>query len=245
MTIALIQTLKEYGLTQLEACIYAFLLKYWPCTIDTITKQFNKTWQEIIIVLHTMMQQWCLEKKWEYEYGATSIESLIQSTKIMCRNFKNTLPCFQEITQKYNNIPRIRHYQWLSWLKKYYDQQLLEEKDVFAFLWTTELHPALSHYLYDEYVPKRVAKWVYLRAIVWPEKANEFYLWLDKKSLRETIMINHPLLHIASGVNLFWDDNVWFALFGKNEMSATIIQSKKLYKTLKSIFDLLWSEYHK
>lgn len=241
MTFPLIQTLQEYWFNNKEAVLYAFVLNHWASSLEEITTKFSMTRQEVLIHINKMIQYRYIVKTEAQKYTATPINKLINSNKEICRNFTQMLPCFYDIIHKYNNFPKLVHYEWISWLKKYYNQQLTTDDDIFAFLGTQKLHPALISYLYDEYVPKRVAKWIYAKVILSTWESNKRYIEKDKEWLRETRIINNPLLVINSEINLFSKDKVGFALFSKSEMSAIIIQSEQLYTTLKSTFDLLWT----
>jgi len=63
---------------------------------------------------------------------------------------------------------------------------------------------------------------------------------IDKKALKESKIIQDPAFEIESEINLYGPNKVAIALFSGDEMSGFIIHSPKLYKSLMSVFNLLW-----
>jgi hypothetical protein len=101
----------------------------------------------------------------------------------------------------------------------------------------------LKNYLDNEYIPKRVKAKVFAKVIVPYSKDNEEYAKKDKNSLRKTLLVKDKMFNMESEINLYDSGKVFIAMFSKNEMSGLVIESKNLYSSLKTIFDLLWKKY--
>lgn len=63
---------------------------------------------------------------------------------------------------------------------------------------------------------------------------------MQKKRLREKVLIARSLLNIQCGVYLYGKNTVMYNFFSNEEMSAVIIESKQLYTTRRSLFDFFW-----
>ncbi len=239
------ECLKELWYRQEASSYYLFLLQQQKANVTQIASHFHDKVIKTKEILEDMVSLGYIHYIPDEDmYQAVSLQTIISSTQETCKKFELLLPEFEEVIQKYSNTPRIWHYEWISWLMKYYKKQLETNHDVYAFLWTSDAHHLLYEYLEHTHVPERARKGIHAKVIIGPGEKNDQYTWLDKMSLRETIVINHPLLQLASEIDLFWEDKVGFGLFSDEDMSATIIQSKELYTTIKSIFDFLRQEYH-
>ncbi|MEI8091825.1 MAG: hypothetical protein WCG98_06510 [bacterium] len=74
-------------------------------------------------------------------------------------------------------------------------------------------------------------------------KANVLYAQQDKVAHRKTLLVKDAIFNMESEINLYGKDKIFIAMFTKKEMSGIIIESKNLYTSLKTIFQLLRSTY--
>jgi hypothetical protein len=74
-------------------------------------------------------------------------------------------------------------------------------------------------------------------------KDNVEYAKKDKGSFRKTLLIKDKIFNMESEINLYNNGKIFIAMFSKNEMSGLVIESKNLYSSLKTIFDLLRKKY--
>lgn len=63
--------------------------------------------------------------------------------------------------------------------------------------------------------------------------------------LRETRMIYSELLTLENEIDLYWPDKVAFVMYSGDEMSWVIVHSKKLYTTLRWLFNYIWKDAEK
>lgn len=239
--------LKEYGLNENAATVYLTTLQIWSWSAATIARISKIKRVTTYAILQELVRKRVIReitKDGVKVFSAVEPEQILTNKQQECERFEKLLPMFADVRDKYWNKPKVEYLDGLSGLKKYYDKQIQWRANIFAFLSVQHAHKELVDYLYTVHVPQRIEAWIFAHVLVPKLKENEQYVWLDKSSNRETVMIDHPLFNAASEIDLFAWDKVGFAMFAENEMSATIIQSSHLYQTLKSIFDLLWSMYY-
>ncbi len=181
-----------------------------------------------------------ITKEGTKNFSVVEPHHLLWAKKKQFDEFELLLPEFSAISDTFWNRPTTEYYDWLEWLKTYYDKQIEAGEDIYAFLDLWPVNQQLLDYLYTVHVPQRIQKWINAKVIIPKSENNKQYVWLDKESLRETVMVDNPLFTVATEIDLFWEDMVGFAMYSEDEMWATIIQSKKLYKTLKGMFDVFW-----
>jgi hypothetical protein len=119
-------------------------------------------------------------------------------------------------------------------------QDTLRYPDGELLAWVTDkAYPVLSKkYLEEEYLPKRVQKKISVRAVVPDTPEMRQYAGRDAKSLRQTKIAKAQNFSVEVEINLYGGRKI--AVMAFEEKMGLIIESQKLFKTLKSIFELSW-----
>jgi hypothetical protein len=94
------------------------------------------------------------------------------------------------------------------------------------------------NWLEKYYIPKRLEKKIWVRVIAPRVQELENYKERDEKSLRQTRLVDPKEFPAEVEINLYGGRNVGVMAFG--EQMGLVIESQKIYKTLKSIFELNW-----
>lgn len=122
-----------------------------------------------------------------------------------------------------------------------YEDLLSSQESIHAFLGTSSTDEQLLHYLYNDFLPRRVVKWIKACVLVPGDEKSTEYAQYDKQFLKETKIIRNSNFYVTTEINLYWPNKVALALFTSDEMSAIVIHSKQLYESLLSIFTVLWA----
>lgn len=242
----LYHALLDFWLSEKEASIYLTILEIGSWAASTIARITSIKRVTTYAIIQDMKRKWMIKeitKEGTKIFSVVEPQHLLWEKKKKFTEFESLIPEFSAISDTFWNRPTTEYYEWLEWLKKYYDKQIEPWKDIYAFLDLSPINKGLLEYLDHVHVPQRIQKWIHAKVIIPYKEENKEYVWVEKKSLRETIMVEHPLFTMATEIDLFWDDMVGFAMFSKDEMSATIIKSNKLYMSLKSIFNVFWELY--
>lgn len=121
-----------------------------------------------------------------------------------------------------------------------YDDLLTSKTDINSFLGTDSTQKELLDYLYNEFLPHRKENGIYANVLLPASRENQKYVGIDKRWYKTSKTIKHPLFNIEWEINIYGPNKVSIALFDKKELSWLIIQSEKLYTSMKSIFSVLW-----
>jgi hypothetical protein len=113
---------------------------------------------------------------------------------------------------------------------------------LYAFLSDGEINPKLQNYLNHEFVQKRIEKKIHASVIVSNKEKNIEYLQAAKMNKKYTSLkiVEEEILALEGEVVLYGEDSILCALYSTGEMIGYSLQSRQLYKTLKSIFDFIW-----
>jgi hypothetical protein len=88
------------------------------------------------------------------------------------------------------------------------------------------------------FFPKRVAKNIWVRAILPDNEKIRTLTKNDQKILRHSKLIRSPQYKLRVDISLYGKNKV--AILSYEEDLALIIESQKIYDSLKSIFETIW-----
>ena len=98
-------------------------------------------------------------------------------------------------------------------------------------------------FMWKYYVPKRIEKKIWLRAIGENLEVVHQIQSQDAKQLRQTRFHNFKEFPFDVEINLYGKRKIGIMSF--KEQIGLIIESEKIYNTLKSIFELNWKMLEK
>jgi hypothetical protein len=128
-------------------------------------------------------------------------------------------------------------------MKSLYDFLPQSKTDLKAFLGADHIEPAFREYLYNVYLPKRLAKGIWSRAIVSQTDHNQYFANPEHVPQTETIIVPDKLFDLSSELILFDNNKIIIACMSSEEMSGLLIESRNFYVTLEQIFELVWRIY--
>lgn len=83
------------------------------------------------------------------------------------------------LAEKFGNKPKVQFFEGVEWLKMIYEELLTSEVDILSFLGLEFTNKALLEYLYNDFLPRRLAAKIYAKVILsdtWKNK-HMFLNW--------------------------------------------------------------------
>jgi len=134
--------------------------------------------------------------------------------------------------------PRIRFYEGEEGLKEVY-LDTLKYPDQPLWAWVThEVFEVLDKDFTDYYIAKRVSKKILAYVIVPNSPKLKLYIADENKSLRRIKVDPSPTFNVEVEIDLYGNNKIFILAF--KEKIGLIIESQKIFNTLKSIFDSHW-----
>lgn len=151
----------------------------------------------------------------------------------------DALPELLSLANALNKKPRILYYEGAEGIKEVY-RNTLEYPNQELLAWVTE--DAVTRFDLDFlntiYLPKRIEKKIWVRAIVPDVPRMCEYLGPDVASLRTTRVMDPARFPLDVEINLYGGSRVAFMSF--REQTGLIVENASMYRTLKSIFEQQW-----
>lgn len=234
--------LTPYGLTKNQSHLYQVWLQVGMRSVSALARHTGMHRVLCYSTLKELCSQWIcthmdIWKTWYY----TMVPPYILQEKLQNKvtSFSTIIPLLQTPSLHISWAFVAQEYKWIEALKSLYDLVPNSSTDLKLFLWADHIEAEFREYLYNVYLPKRIAKGLHAKAIVPSTAANRRYANTKTVAQTEVLLIPDELFNLNSEIILFDTSKILIACMSPTEMSWLLIQSKNLYSSLEHIFDLL------
>jgi HTH-type transcriptional regulator, sugar sensing transcriptional regulator len=234
--------LEKIGLNQNEAKVYLAALELNESTIQQISKKsgvIRTTVYGVVMQLKERGLISSLTRNKKTLYIAESPTKLKDDLKEKEYFLEKILPELLSVTNALDKKPKIRFFEGIGGLKDIY-LDTLNYPDQELLAWIAEEHIEYfdKEFLYDYYIPERVKRKIWVRAIAPDNPLMARFKEEDEKSLRKTRFVSEESFPFDVEINLYGKNRIGIVAF--EEKIGLIIESQKIYTTLKSIFEMNW-----
>jgi len=242
--ISLHEYLRDLWLSDKYAVIYLCLLEIGQAPVSVIARRAKINRSSVYVHLQEMLQKWYVysfSKKDIAYFSCVDVELIVQMHEHKIHRVKESIPLFSQLSQTFDNKPKMHYYEGFDWLKNLY-QRILDEsttKEIVWFLSQDGMDEKLKDYLYTRFVPERVRRKISVRILLPETLANTHYV-TDAVWLKKIKYMKHNLLeHTPCEINLFGEDKIAIVLYQENSLCAIYLSSSYLYNVLYSFFTVL------
>ncbi len=242
---AMYETLSQLGLTSKEIDVFVKLYSYNTSPASLIAEKTNMSRTHVYELLQSLVEKWvCTRiKKWGTTFfqviSSEQLKNLADQRYHQLQWILDQLQTLQSFSKSWFDV---EYFVGVAGLKSLYNNLLARPWDhLYNFLWTDTMDQDFREYLYESFLPQRLAKEIRVQAILpYSEENKRFAANPKKVPLTKAIMINDPIFDFASEIILYDDRKILISLLSPQEMAGIKIVSEGLYRSLKSIFLMLW-----
>ncbi len=239
----ILNDLQKLGLSGKEAKVYLAVLELGEGNIQQISKKSGVKRTTVYDIIDSLKEKKLLlelAKNKKVVFSAEDprkIEGQLDERK---ETLKKILPELLSITNLLDKKPTIRFYEGDEGIKEVYKDTLnYPDQELLAWVSQEAITGFDVDWLEKYYVPKRREKKIWVRVIApGTEEITNQYKSVDEKSLRKTKIVSAQEFPFEVEINLYGKNRV--AVMSFAEKIGFIIESPKLFRTLKSIFELNW-----
>ena len=239
----ILEKLQKIGLTDREAKIYTSLLELGETNVQKISNKAKIKRTTVYNIINTLKEKGLtstiIRKKRKY-YIASDPRDLGYKLEERKQIINNLMPELLSISNLIDKKPKIKFFEGEEGLKEiYYDTLNYPDKPLWAWV-TSDVWQILDENFRESYLRDRVKKGIWAYVIAPNDKIliND-YKKFDNKYLRITRIENNPTFSIEVEIDLYGGNKIGIMAF--KEKIGIIIESQKLFDTLKSIFDVSWN----
>ncbi len=233
----------KIGLTEKESRIYLAILELGEANIQklAIKAQIKRT--TTYDILESLKQKGFIgttttkKRKLYFAQNPKKLEIDLEEKKSIV---KNIMPELLAITNKIDKKPTIKYFEGMEGIKEIYKDNLnYKEQEMLSWLPEKYDYETLGNeFIFNFYVPKRIEKKIWIRAIAPDNELNRRLQKEDEKSLRKTKLAKFSVMPNVD-INLYGKSKI--SILSYEEKFGLIIESQKIYDTLKGIFEMNWA----
>jgi sugar-specific transcriptional regulator TrmB len=234
--------LEHFGLNSKEATVYLALLELGEGTLADLARKSRVKRTTLYDIARSLKEKGLVSvvrNGGRLRYSAEDPRMFGERLHEQQTLLSGMLPELLSLANALPHKPKVRFYEGIEGIKEVY-RDTLTYPDQELLAWVTD--EALTHFdpvfLNTVYLPKRIAKKIWMRALVSDVPALSEYVGRDASSLRTTRLLDKKRFPLAIEINLYGGRNVAFMSF--KEQTGLIVESERIYSTLKSIFEQQW-----
>lgn len=231
----------EIGLAENEAKTYLAALELGETTIARIAKKSGVKRTTTYLAVETLKEKGFLselQKRKKTFFYAEDPRILQEKVEERKKAIERIIPQLLSITNLIDKKPKITFYEGLEGIKDVYRDTLkYPDQEMLAWVSQDAFH-SLDKEFIDYYIPKRVEKKIWVRVIAPDTPEIMDYKNRETKELRKTKLIDAQKYPIEVEIDLYGKNKIGIMAF--KEKIGLIIESQKIFNTLKSIFEMYW-----
>lgn len=239
----LIVTLENYGLSHKEAKVYLTALELWPTLASTLARNAGEKRVTTYTILKEMIKKGYMNeiKRNDVSYfSSVSPEVLFSDMENKYTKFKETLPDFLAIAEKFWNTTKVQFLEGDEGLNNLFIEFAATAINMKVILWTAKYYSKHLTKGAEFYRKERKRKWLISMRIVSPHNTDvKQEMADDKKYGRKTLIVKDFPFDIKADINIFWPNKVSFLFFDNDIPQAVIITNEHMYNCLNAIFDYI------
>lgn len=234
--------LKKLGLTDTEAKVYVSALELGEATTTRIAQKAKlkrTTVYSAILVLRELGLLTRAKRGKRFVYFAEDPGVVVRLAEERLKVAKSVLPSLLGIANLIDKKPKVLFYEGLEGVKNLY-RKTLSYPNIPMYSWvpTITLHGDALKWYDDDYRPKRIGNKIFFYAIAADSEYARKYQTGDEKGFKKTIIDSSGDFEVEGSILLFGDRSV--AVYSWEDMIGVVIESEKMYKTLKGVFRAHW-----
>jgi HTH-type transcriptional regulator, sugar sensing transcriptional regulator len=237
----IINKLQKLGLSEKEAKVYLATLELGETNINRIatkSKISRTTTYDVINSLKNMglVSSTIINKK-KY-YSATDPNFFNDKIDQEKNTLETILPELLSVSNLIDKKPKIKFYEGIEGIKEIY-LDTLKYPNTPLYAWVTDkVFGVFEDEFINFYLKKRVDKKILAYVIAPNKEIIGKYQSLDKINLRQTKIDSDPDFYVGIEIDLYGGRKIGIMAF--EEKIGLLIESEKIFKALKSIFDISW-----
>lgn len=236
------QELEKIGLTKKEAKVYLACLELSESTVWQIARKSGvkrTTVYDIIEILKDKGLISSIIKNKKAYYYAESPKKLENSLDEKKDILKNIMPELLSVANIMDKKPKIKYFQGTEGMKEVFRDTLnYPDQEILAWFPEKTTYAVSDEFFYEEYIPKRLEKKIWVRAMAPDTDAMVELAKGDEKELRQTRLLPKEKFISMVSIELYGKHKV--LIVGYKENDAVLIENEQIYTVLKSIFEIMW-----
>lgn len=234
--------LQNAGLSEREAKLYLTCLEMGEASVAKLAKKTQIKRTTIYLLVESLQEKGLIgliKKGKKTLYVAEDPRKIMEKMEQKKGAIEKILPELLAMTNVTNIKPGIRYFEEKRAVEEVYLDTLFYPDQEILSWFPSSLIQTDKEFFNDFYIKKRLEKKIWMRAIAPNTPDMQAFFRKDQDELRQTRLISQETFNIEVGIILYGKSKVGIVSF--DEETGLIIESPKIYRSLKNIFELAWN----
>jgi len=240
--IMLYNQLQDAGLNENEAKIYLAVLELGETNVSRIAIKSGIKRTTVYLSLDNLKLKGLIsmiKKGHKTLFFAEDPRNLERLMEEKTQRIAKLVPQLLTFTNLIDRKPEIRYFEGTEGLKEVLKDALNYPNRELCMMYSeTYISDFDEKFFSDYYVPERIKRKILARSILPDNELMRKHAATNPQSLRQTKLISSELFNIKIEIMIYGSSKIGIISF--EEKFALIIESPKIYESLKSIFETMW-----
>lgn len=231
------KVLENIGLNEKEAKVYLANIQLGLSPASKIAKKAGLNRVTVYDILLKLIEKGFVtrhKKKDTYNFSAVDPEILAMDFESKSRDFKESVGDFKRLTGETSH-PQIQYFEGIEVIKKIYLDTLSAKDEMLSYANPEKIVKYWPNH-YKEYVPERMKRNIYLKAIAPNNAKSREVARKDWDCKRESRLVKQDF----SEEICIYNDKVAIISYDDKELIGMIIKNKNIANTQRAIFEMAW-----
>lgn len=235
--------LVTFGLDEKESLLYLSLLELGEASVLNIARKSGLKRTSVYHLLESLKNRGFIgivSKKSKQYYFAQNPKKLESELSEKQATLQKMMPELLSLANLIDKKPKIQYFEGVGGMRAILDDELESTDSEIIGWWTEDYLQALGEdYFVNYFNPKRIEKKIAYRSIA---PVSEHFKELQKygvKNLSKIKMMDFGEYNLETDIVMYRKSKI--AVISYNEKISLIIDSVKLFNTLKAIFEVQWA----
>ncbi len=237
--------LTNIGFNDKQAGVYLALLELGPSMVSEISRKagINRTTgYDILEILVAEGLVSPLGKGKVKKYVAENPKKIVGFAQNKIKRAQEILSQAEKLVPELQSVyktkekPVVKFFEGRAGIKRAFEDTLTAKETIVGYGCAEAMYESIPEF-YSEYLPRRVAKKIHAKGVLPDTPTMRKIVKKDKAELRQTRLVPKKDFDLEIEVNIY-DNKVMMVSWSEN--LGIIIESEKIAKAQKQIFELAW-----
>ena len=234
----------DAGFSEKEAKVYLAILELGEGNIAQVTRKSGVKRATVYLEIDSLKEKGyvsMVKRRGRSIFLAENPQRIEQRLAEKKETISKLMPELLSIANAMEHKPKVRYFEGTEGLKEIYKDTLNRSTlEIVGWYSDDRVMYFDKPFVLDYYMKKRIENKIPMRMFALDSAFMRTMQANDKQQLRQMKLIEPGNFGFSAEINLYGADKI--AIVAHRENMGLIIESKKIFDTLKSIFEIMWAK---
>lgn len=234
--------LQNAGLDERESKVYLACLELGEAGATDISRKTGIKRTTVYLLIESLQEKGLVgsvKKGNRTLYVSEDPRKIVEKMDQKKNAIERVMPELLSMANVLDKKPKIKYFEEKRAVEEVYlDALFYPGQEMLSWL-PSSYSLADKSFFNDFYIKKRIEKKIWLKAIAPDTPDMKAFFEKDQEELRQMRLVPHDIFDVEVGIILYGKNKVGIVAYGED--MGLIIESTKIHRSLKNIFELAWN----